>query len=348
MEITKYDAGEVLYHIKHDLRELPPGKKYGNESIDHTLSDQNYSLINRGSTASEINRYRKSLEKEVFKYNRKNLIHAVEVVIQCPSDCPESQKDDFFRESLEYIASTLPRGKKDIFVAEVHKDEKHYSPSGDLLSKDHIHIMYVPAVKDTKHEGFEYKLCADALTKRANLRQLHPGLQDHIDRKGIHATVYQKKNGTGKTISLSVSQMKEITEKTGVVIDHSLSTDELANILSKNVDYEHKIASLTSIVENQELTIHSLSNELDQLQKNNVVSADNISAIQAENQSLKQQISDLQQTLSAKNQELDQAKQRINDLEVSSKKDQTWGVSSDWGNQSGWGNSQNIEEDKTW
>ena len=86
MELTKFQASEILYHIKHDLRQLPEGKTYGNESVDTSLSYKNERLIDRGNTAEEVNKYRKALEKEIFKYNRKNLVHAVEVVIQCSSD----------------------------------------------------------------------------------------------------------------------------------------------------------------------------------------------------------------------------------------------------------------------
>ena len=76
MELTKYNANEILSHIRHDLRQLPVGKSYGNESVDTELSHTNYSLINRGKTAKEVNQYRKDFESKIFKYNRKNLVHA--------------------------------------------------------------------------------------------------------------------------------------------------------------------------------------------------------------------------------------------------------------------------------
>ena len=157
-EITKFGASEVAFHIKHDLREIPEGKDYGNESIIPEKSKDNYSLLDRCQTAAEANKYRKEIEKECFSYNRKNLVHAVEVVVQCPADCPPEQKEAFFRESYNYICSTLPMGERCVFVAEVHVDEKHYSPTGEMISKDHLHVMYVPGFPDTKHDGFDYKL----------------------------------------------------------------------------------------------------------------------------------------------------------------------------------------------
>lgn len=266
MELTKFQASEILYHIKHDLRQLPEGKTYGNESVDTSLSYKNERLIDRGNTAEEVNKYRKALEKEIFKYNRKNLVHAVEVVIQCPSDCPAEQQGAFFRESLEYIASTLPRGKKDIFVAEIHRDEKHYSPSGELISKDHLHIMYVPAVKDTKHEGYEYKLCADALTKRADLRRMHPELQAHLDSKGIQATVFRKKEGDGKAVALSVKQLKELTAKTGIVLDKPITVDELATIISSNISYSKQLKTAIASIHSKDAQLTELTRTVEHLE----------------------------------------------------------------------------------
>lgn len=274
-EITKFGASEVAFHIKHDLREIPEGKDYGNESIIPEKSKDNYSLLDRCQTAAEANKYRKQIEKECFSYNRKNLVHAVEVVVQCPADCPPEQKEAFFRESYNYICSTLPMGERCVFVAEVHVDEKHYSPTGEMISKDHLHVMYVPGVPDTKHDGFDYKLCADELTKRAKLREFHPGLQAHLDSQGIKATVYSKKEGDGKTIGLSVKQLKEITEKTGLKIDKSITVDQLAEILKVNRDItiydkrlqaqlqdrEEKIAALSATVTSQDKTISEMKSK---------------------------------------------------------------------------------------
>lgn len=273
MELTKYGGTEILAHIKHDLRQLPEGKSYGNESVDSSLSYKNYSLIDRGSTAAEVNKYRKDFEKEIFKYNRKNLVHAVELVIQCPSDCPTEQHEAFFQTAFDwYCNKFLPAGKDCVFVAEIHKDEHKFVETEKGLvdiSKEHLHIAYVPAVPaGEKHPDYEYRLNADALTKRAVLREMHPSLQAELDSKGIKATVFQKKSGDGKAVPLSVKQLKEITAKTGVVIDHTLTVDELAGILSKNVELthtvseqKHGISELSRIVSDKDRQIEALKIE---------------------------------------------------------------------------------------
>lgn len=281
MELTKYGGTEILIHIKHDLRQLPEGKSYGNESVDPELSGKNYSLINRGKTAKEVNQYRKDFESKIFKYNRKNLVHAIELVIQCPSDCPPEQHEAFFRTAFDwYCDKYLPAGKECVFVAEVHKDEHKWVETEKGLkdiSKEHLHIVYVPAIPaGEKHPDYEYRLNADALTKRAILRDMHPSLQATLNEVGIKATVYQKKSGDGKTIPLSVKQLKEITNKTGITIKKSLTIDELADILKVNQDieikdkelqkkstyYENKAIHLSLQTKEQEATISSLQENL--------------------------------------------------------------------------------------
>lgn len=334
-EITKFGASEVAFHIKHDLREIPKGKDYGNESIIPEKSKDNYSLLDRCQTAAEANKYRKQIEKECFSYNRKNLVHAVEVVVQCPADCPPEQKEVFFRESYNYICSTLPMGERCVFVAEVHVDEKHYSPTGEMISKDHLHVMYVPGVPDTKHDGFDYKLCADELTKRARLREFHPGLQAHLDSQGIKATVYSKKEGDGKTIGLSVKQLKEITEKTGLKIDKSITVDQLAEILKVNRDItiydkrlqaqlqdrEEKIAALSATVTSQDKTISEMKSKaslkdalIERLQGQLRQKDAELSHTKTSDLETKRDNSTLQEQLQKKDQEQQQLIQKANQI----------------------------------
>lgn len=328
MELTKYNGNEILSHIRHDLRQLPVGKSYGNESVDTELSHTNYSLIDRGKTAKEVNQYRKDFESKIFKYNRKNLVHAVELVIQCPSDCPPEQHEAFFQTAFNWYCDTyLPAGKDCVFVAEVHRDEHKYveTENGPKdISKEHLHIAYVPAVPaGEKHSDFEYRLNADALTKRAILRDMHPSLQAALDKAGIKGTVHQKKSGDGKAVPLTVKQLKEITNKTGVVIDHTLTVDELANILSKNIELSKKVDVLTAANTEHKHSILHLNKSTEKEHQTNTVTTEKGNAElkvklhekEIENQKLRQaaqqiisekdrQLSDAQNVISAKEQEL--------------------------------------------
>lgn len=392
MELTKFNSGgEILAHIKHDMRQIPEGKSYGNESVDTELSKTNYSLIDRGKTAAEVNQYRKDFEKQCFKYKRKNLVHSVELVIQCPSDCPQEQHEAFFQTAFDwYCENYLPAGKNCVFVAEVHRDEHKYVTAFENgkevqkdISKEHLHLMYVPAVPaGEKHPDFKYRLNADQLTKRAVLRDMHPSLQRELEEKGIQGTVYSKKSGDGQTIGLSVKQLKYITENYGVVIDHSITVDELAQIMTKNVSLTEKVDSLSTTVstqkkdlaelksnilardhqiellqtkmhnESEEITVEKEKEELRAKLQQKELENEKLKSLaqqvikekELENHKLQEQLQSAQDQLKNKDLELQQTKEKIAELEQS--KENTWGADAGWGNQSEWGNQSGWGETK--
>lgn len=121
-------------------------------------------------------------------------------------------------ETYNYICSTLPMGERCIFLAEVHADEGTILKDGKTVvqGSKHMHVMYVPAVPDKKHDDYDYKLCSDDLTKRAVLKQWHPNYQAWLDDAGVHATVA---SGVTSGSGISVKSMKEITQQTGLSLD---------------------------------------------------------------------------------------------------------------------------------
>lgn len=338
MEIKKYGAPDVLFYIRHNLRELPQGKSPSNESINPGLSYRNYSLIDVGKNAKEVNDYRKAYEKKIFKYNRANLVHAIEAVIQCPKDCLE-ERELFFLESFSWFCSGLPAGKECVFIAQVHNDELFFTPDGKMISRPHLHIMYVPAVPDTKHPEFEYKLCADALTKRARLKQMHPQLQAYLDSRGIKATVYRKKEGDGKAVALSVKQLKEITAKTGVVLNRSLTVKDVINILDKNIkarelieSYKSKTTVLQKMISDLQLTVESRDKQLSNLQ----------GVIQSHKE-LQTKLLEKELQLKKVEQELLHSQNKVKEFEEN--QTYTWGADSGWGTAD---KAHSFEEEKLW
>ncbi len=204
--------------IRHSTREFRDGKCHTNKDVDPAKRHLNYSLIRRGDNTKEIEMYRKSLEKEIFHYKRKNLVHAIEVVCTMPTDCPASQEHEFMEESLKYVISTIPMGEKAVFLSEVHHDE---------AGQPHLHVMFVPASVDTKHEGYQYRLCADELTKRSVFKNWHANYQRWLDEAGVRATVV---NGATSGRGISVKSLKELREATGYTLEqiHELEQENEA------------------------------------------------------------------------------------------------------------------------
>ena len=383
----KKHVDDSLYYIRHAMRELPEGKSHGNEDIDMTLTEEkNYSLLHgRCQTAAEANSYRKELEKELFKYNRKGLVKTIEIVIQCPDDCTD--KEAFFETSYRYVCDkVLPMGERCVVTAQVHGDEHKFlkDENGNYrldetgqkidISKDHLHIIAVPAVPDTKHAEYEWKLSAHDLTSKGRLRQFHPGLQKACDDAGIQATVYQKKEGDGKTIGLTVKQLKEITNKTGIVIDKSLTVEQLSEILQENRDiklYDKELRRKLDIElhNNVSQTEEKLQQKDAEYQRLKTKATDIISAKNAEietanqkvvskdaeltelkrsNQELQQRVDALEEALKQKEVELEQAKEKAHEQEVEATSKE-WGSDSAWGSQNNnWGKTYNIGEEKVW
>lgn len=342
-EIIKH-AYDSLYCIRHTLRELPAQKKHGNEDIDESLSHLNYSLLQgRCQTADEANRYRKNLEKSIFKYNRKGIVKTIEVVIQKPSDC--DQEEAFFKTAYQYICEhVLPMGERAVICSTVHKDEHKYlkDENGDFkldksgnkidISKPHLHIIAVPAVPDKKHEDFEWKLSAHDLTSKSRLKMLHPGLQKACDDAGIHATVYQKKEGNSQVISLTAKQLKEITNKTGIVLQKSITIDELADLIKQHKDIQIKETRLQKKLDTYQKQTDALFELLAAQDKD-------ITELHSSLQSRDEEIKKLQE------EQLVQAQERISSLDRNRAMEESWGSNNGWGSTT---HAITTDDEKLW
>lgn len=349
------------------MRELPPDKTPSNLEIDEIKKNQNYSIISRGKNATEINRYRKQITKEIFKYNRKNLVQSVEVCITLPKDCSPDQEKAFFQESYNYVVSTLPMGEKCVFLAEVHADEGHVQKDGVtvLEGAKHLHIMYVPGVPDTKHDGYQFKLCADQLTKRAKLKEFHPNFQKWLDDAGIKATVNSGVTG-GKNVS--VATLKELTKETGLSLEEIKNIQtEKAQLKTQIVDSEKQVSDLEKTISLKDKIISDLQSLIHQKDTELIQSHSSIS-IEKESPSLKEQlhqkdianeklqerITTLEKEAELQKQELQKAKEKIEELQKektieTTASEKTWGNDPAWGKSSRWGNKEvTHEEEKTW
>lgn len=255
-DMSKLKDNDVIYHLRHVLRDFPAGKAPKNPDYDATLSEKNTYFMRRGN-AAETNAYRKKLEQEIFTYKRKNYVHAVSVCVQCPTDCPEAERDRFFQESYNFLVSQLPMGERCVLSAAVHRDERKYTNDGVLISKDHMHFVYVPVAKSTKHEGYSWKLCGKEFTDLKAMKRFHPAFQKYLTEKGVHATVYRKKEGDGRSIPLTIDELKTLTDTTGIVLDRALTVDKLMELVKENEVLKERLASAIERVTDKEKEVKS-------------------------------------------------------------------------------------------
>lgn len=255
--IEKYSTG-IVGVIKHNIREFKDGICPTNMEVDPEKIGENYSIIRRGETAKDIEKYRKKIEGECFHYNRKNIVRCNEVVCTLPADCPPEQERAFFEESYKYICSTLPMGEKCVFLAEVHCDEGRVLKDGVTVAQGqkHLHVMYVPAVPDTKHEGYDFRLCSDELTKRAVLKQWHPNYQKWLDDAGVQATVA---SGVTSGKGISVKSLKEISKETGLSLEQIKSLEkENEKLYSRLMEKEQELAATHQTITKKDSIIAEL------------------------------------------------------------------------------------------
>lgn len=297
MNVKKYHSGsEVMAQVRHDMRRLPDGRNSGNNDIKPELTKYNYSIVSRGTTCKEINGYRKELEKEIFHYKRKNIVHAVSWTIQKPDDCPAEQEEEFFKAAHDYIVSTLPMGERCVLVSEVHRDERRYDGTGNLLSKDHLHIMFVPAVPDTRHEGYKWRLCADQLTRRKQLRQMHPGFQKYLEERGIGGTVFHGKSGS--YINLSIEQLKDLSDK-GIIIDrkHPLTVDMINDLVKDGTLSREQVEKLQKQIDLNEQFQLDDAIAVSEMQKKVKDLQQTVDALQTENAEIRAERDEIQAKL---------------------------------------------------
>ncbi|MGN8734884.1 hypothetical protein ACTNEY_14930 [Fusicatenibacter saccharivorans] len=310
----------------------------------------------------------KKITAECFHYKRKNIVWTNGIVFTLPVDTPPEQERAFFEESLKYLISTLPMGKKCIFLAEVHCDEGQILKDGKTIveGQKHLHVMYVPAVPDLKHEGYSFKLCSDALTRRSVLMQWHPKYQAWLDAAGVKGTVYSGKT-SGKGIS--VKSLKEISKTTGLSFEQIQDLEKekkhlLAQIhmlekeqaLSKRTIEQNKSAmvKLKNMLLEHEQTIQMLQGN----EKIHTAEKESLLSILKEKESL---LSATQEKLQDLNVELQRSNEKITELEhentalhspAAPEHEHTWGNDSwgnhSWGTQSECGNTLDKEKEHLW
>lgn len=86
-------------------------------------------------------------------------------------------------------------GEENVVQAIVHDDEG---------GQPHLHFCFVPVVEDPKHEQ-GYKICANDVLDRRELRNFHPDLQRYLNEHGLEdarvMTGVTKRQGGNRTVA---------------------------------------------------------------------------------------------------------------------------------------------------
>lgn len=186
--VEKFSAGAVRNQLRHNRREV---EHSSNPDIDPARRGQDYVLSpDRG--VSDYDYYKERLG-QLYVYGRSDVKTMAGWVVTAPQDLAPERYDDFFCASYDFLENRY--GKKNVVQAIVHDDEG---------GQPHLHFCFIPVEEDPKHEQ-GYKICANDVLDRRELRNFHPDLQRYLDEHGLEdahvMTGVTKRQGGNRTVA---------------------------------------------------------------------------------------------------------------------------------------------------
>lgn len=145
---------------------------------------------------------------DVFVYGqgkRKDLVNMCDVVITVPKSLPHKLYQDFFAMSARFLENRF--GVSDgmnVVSSWVHMDE----------TTPHMHFAFVPLVnanEKQRAEGYTYKLCANDVVTRKNLKTLHQDMQKFLESK-LLCKVDIVTNETVKSVDMVTFKRRKLAQ----------------------------------------------------------------------------------------------------------------------------------------
>lgn len=199
--VEKYDYQQVKGLLKHFDR------TFISENVDSERTCLNYNLAPHESAKERLD----YLLANVKHINRKNLKVACDVVVTCPQNVPESMRENFFRNTYDFLSTRygtntgLPNVSDNVLGAWVHMDEK----------TPHMHFCFAPIRYDFENEISKFD-CKNIINRR-DLRSLHSDFQKYMNDNGFGAakvsnggTLYKRieVNGNERFVPATVKDLR--------------------------------------------------------------------------------------------------------------------------------------------
>ena len=146
-------------------------------------------------TMASVEKFSAGAVRNQLRHNRREIEHSGN-----PDIDPSRQGQDYVlshdRGMTEYDYFLANRyGEKNVVQAIVHDDEG---------GQPHLHFCFIPVEEDLKHEQ-GYKICANDVLDRRELRNFHPDLQRYLNEHGLEdarvMTGVTKRQGGNRTVA---------------------------------------------------------------------------------------------------------------------------------------------------
>ena len=173
--VAKYTARQGAQILRHNERTIQNPK---NKDIDKNKTHLNYSLLDREEQGYKYFKKRKA-DPDLYCFRRSDVKEICGWIITKPKQLPPEHEQRFFQESYNYLVKKFGGTNcENVLSAIVHKDE----------ATPHLHFLFIPVVADGKRGG--EKISAKEKLSKAVLREVHPELQEHLNRAGVPARVH--------------------------------------------------------------------------------------------------------------------------------------------------------------
>ena len=193
--VAKFTAGAVRNQLRHNAREI---EHSSNQDINPTRCNFDYELSHdRGMSDYDYFLQRKG---ELYCYGREDVKVMAGWVVTAPQDLSPARQEDFFQAVYDFLENRY--GAENVVQAIVHNDEG---------GQPHLHFCFIPVTEDRKHEQ-GYKICANDVLNKRELRNFHPDLQRYLDEQGFDTRVQSgvtRQQGGNRT----VAELKEATTR---------------------------------------------------------------------------------------------------------------------------------------
>lgn len=140
-------------------------------------------------------------KSELYCYNRDDVKVMAGWVVTAPQDLDPERYDVFFCATYDFLANRY--GEENVVQAIVHDDEG---------GQPHLHFCFIPVEEDLKHEQ-GYKICANDVLDRRELRNFHPDLQRYLNEHGLEdarvMTGVTKRQGGNRTVAQLKAERKQ-------------------------------------------------------------------------------------------------------------------------------------------
>lgn len=188
--VKKFGFPAVVNQLRHVERTIQDN---ANKDIDPDKISLDYSLIDRGISSYS---YFKQRLNDLYIYKNRELKPLCGWIITLPEDVPAGKEDLFFKMSFDFLNQRY--GLENCVQCTVHKDES---------GQPHMHYLFIPVAKrkkTTEKHPEQYKVCANEVLTKRDLRDFHPALDKYLRDRNLPCSVYTgvtAKQGGNRTVT---------------------------------------------------------------------------------------------------------------------------------------------------